>query len=111
MKCVIGKDGYDILREIHDGSCGNHTASKTLAGKAYRAGFYWPIAVSDAEDLVRRCPNCQFFKKQSHVPAHNLITIRPSWLFACWSLDMIGPLTTAPGGFTHVLVASGKFTK
>ena len=24
---------------------------------------------------------------------------------------MIGPLTTAPGGFTHVLVAVDKFTK
>jgi hypothetical protein len=24
---------------------------------------------------------------------------------------MIGPLTTAPGGFTHVLVAIDKFTK
>jgi hypothetical protein len=58
MKCVTDKDGYNIVHEIHDGSCGNHAASKTLVGKAYRAGFYWPTVVSDAEDLVRRCPNC-----------------------------------------------------
>jgi hypothetical protein len=58
MKCVMGEDGYSILNEIHDGSCGNNAASKTLVGKAYRAGFYWPTVVSDAEDLVRRCPNC-----------------------------------------------------
>src|SRR6185295_12240614 len=45
------------------------------------------------------------------VPAHNLITIPPSGPFACWGLDMIGPLTTLPGGFTHVLVAIDKFTK
>jgi hypothetical protein len=111
MKCVTGEDGYDILREIHEGVCGSHAASRTLAGKAYRAGFWWPTAVSDAEVLVRRCQNCQFFSKQSHVPAHNLITIPPSWPFACWRLDMIGPFTTAPGGFTHVLVAIDKFTK
>jgi hypothetical protein len=61
--------------------------------------------MSDAEDLMRRCQNCQFFEKQSHVLAQNLITILPSWPFACWSLDMIGPFTTAPDGFTHVLVA------
>jgi hypothetical protein len=48
MKCVIGEDGYDILPKIHDGSYGNHTSSKTLVGKAYRAGFYWPTVVSDA---------------------------------------------------------------
>jgi hypothetical protein len=111
MKCVTKEDGYDILREIHEGVCGNHAASRMLVGKAYRAGFWWPTAVSDAKDLVRRCQNCQFFSKQSHVPAHSLITILPSWPFTCWSLDMIGPFTTAPGGFTHVLVAIDKFTK
>jgi hypothetical protein len=39
MKCVTKEDGYDILREIHKGVCGNHAASRTLVGKAYRAGF------------------------------------------------------------------------
>jgi hypothetical protein len=111
MKCVTKEDGYDILREIHEGVCGNHAASRTLVGKAYRADFWWPTAVTDAEDLVRRCQNCQFFGKQSHVPARSLITIPPSSPFACWSLDMIGPFTIAPGGFTHVLVAIDKFTK
>jgi hypothetical protein len=83
MKCVTKEDGYDILQEIHEGVCGNHAASRTLVGKAYRAGFWWPTAVSDAEDLVQRCQNCQFFSKQSHVPAHSLITIPPSWPFVC----------------------------
>jgi hypothetical protein len=55
MKCVTREDGYDILQEIHEGVWGNHAASRTLVGKAYRAGFWWPTAVSDAEDLVRRC--------------------------------------------------------
>jgi hypothetical protein len=111
MKCITGGDGYDILQEIHEGVCSNQAASRTLVGKAYRAGFWWPTVVSDAEDLVRRCQSCQFFGKQSHIPAHNLITIPPSWPFACWSLDMIGPFTMAPGGFTHTLVAIDKFTK
>jgi hypothetical protein len=39
MKCVTGEDGYDILQEIHEGVCGNHAASRTLVGKAYRADF------------------------------------------------------------------------
>jgi hypothetical protein len=111
MKCVTKEEGYVILREIHEGVCGNHAASRTLVGKAYRAGFWWPTAVSDAEDLMRRCQNCQFFGKQTHVPAHSLITIPLSWPFACWSLDMIGPFTMAPGDFTHVLMAIDKFTK
>jgi ribonuclease HI len=55
LKCVTKEDGYDILREIHEGVYGNHAASRMLVGKAYRTGFWWPATVSDAEDLVRRC--------------------------------------------------------
>jgi hypothetical protein len=55
MKCVTKEDDYDIMREIYECVCGNHAASRTLVGKACRAGFWWPTAVSDAEDLVRRC--------------------------------------------------------
>jgi len=53
MKCVTLEEGKDILREIYKGVCGNHAASRTLVGKAYRSGFFWPTAMLDAEDLVR----------------------------------------------------------
>jgi hypothetical protein len=43
--------------------------------------------------------------------AYKLVTIPPTWPFACWGLDMIGPLLTAPCGFNRVLVAIDKFTK
>ena len=53
QKCIIQDDGVKLLSEIHSGSCGNHAALRTLVGKAFRAGFYWPMAITDAEDLVR----------------------------------------------------------
>jgi hypothetical protein len=85
MKCVSPKEGKEVLQEIHEGTCGNHAASRTLVGKAFGSDFYWPTALVDAEALVRRCINCQFFGKQPHVLAHNLITIPPSLPFACWA--------------------------
>ena len=45
------------------------------------------------------CPSTQ----SDHIPS--IVAIR------LWSLYMIGPLTVAPGGFNHVLVAVDKFTK
>jgi hypothetical protein len=111
MKCVPREEGKGILEEIHKGVCGNHASSRTLVSKAFRRAFYWPIALGDAEELVRRCQGCQYFAKQQHVPAYKLVTIPPTWPFACWGLDMIGPLPTAPGGFNRVLVAIDKFTK
>jgi hypothetical protein len=111
MKCVPREEGKGILEEIHKGVCGNHASSRTLVNKAFRRAIYWPKALGDAEELVRRCQGCQYFAKQQHVPTYKLVTIPPTWPFACWGLDMIGPLPTAPGGFKRVLVAIDKFTK
>jgi ribonuclease HI len=111
MKCVPREEGKDILEEIHKGFCSNHASSRALVSKAFRQTFYWPTALGDAEELVRRFQGCQYFTKQQHIPAYKLVTIAPTWLFAYWGLDMIGPLPTAPGGFNRVLVAIDKFTK
>jgi hypothetical protein len=111
MKCIPREEGKDILEEIHKGVCGNRASSRTLVSKAFRRALYWPTALGDAEELVRRCQGCQYFAKQQHVPAYKLVSIPPTWPFASWGLDMIGPLRTAPGGFNRVLVAVDKFTK
>jgi hypothetical protein len=83
MKCITREVGIQLLHEIHSGTCGNHATSWTLVGKAFRAGFYWPSTVADAEKLVRRYDGCQFFAKRIHVPAHEIQTIPASWPFAC----------------------------
>jgi hypothetical protein len=111
MKRILRSEGLELLQEIHCGECGNNAASANLMGKVYRSGFYWPTAMADAQDLVRRCKGCQFFAKQQHVPAQVLRTIPPSWPFAIWGLDSVGPFKTAPSGYKHILVAVDKFTK
>jgi hypothetical protein len=72
MKYITQEEGIQLLHKIHSGTCGNHTASRTLVGKAFRVGFYWPSAMADAEKLVRRYDRCQFFAKRIHVPAHEI---------------------------------------
>jgi hypothetical protein len=72
LKCITQDDTVKLLEDIHAGSCGNHVASWTLVGKAFRAGFYWPSAVVDAEKLVRHCEGCQFFAKRTHIPAYEI---------------------------------------
>jgi hypothetical protein len=78
QKCVSQEEGLKILHKIHAGTCGNHVASRTLVGKAFRAGFYWPSVVTDAEKLVRHCEGCQLFAKPIHVPSYELQTIPAS---------------------------------
>src|SRR6266540_419480 len=40
MRCISEDDGRKLLKEIHLGICGNHAASRTLVGKAYRQVFF-----------------------------------------------------------------------
>jgi hypothetical protein len=63
IKYVFTEEGKEVLQKIHEGVCGNHTAPRTLVGKAFRSGFFWPTALADAEALIRRCTNCRFFSK------------------------------------------------
>jgi transposase InsO family protein len=111
MKCMPVEQGRQLLNKIHSEVCGNHAGAKTTVGKAYRQGFFWPTAVTDSADIVRRCEGCQFFARQMHVPAQELTTIPITWPFSTWGLDMVGPFKTAKGGFTHLFVAVDKFTK
>jgi hypothetical protein len=53
MKCIPSVTGKQLLDEIHAGQCGIHAASRTLVGKVFRSGFYWPTAKSDAAELVQ----------------------------------------------------------
>jgi hypothetical protein len=48
MKCVRTEEG----KVIHQ------AASRTLVGKAFRSGFYWPTTLADTEALIHRCTNC-----------------------------------------------------
>jgi hypothetical protein len=111
QKCMSQEHELKILKEIHADTCGNHVASCTLVGNAFRAGFYWPSDVADAKTLVRHCEGCQFFTEQTHVPTHKLQTILASYPFACWGLDMIGPFKPALGGFRWVYIIIDKFSK
>ena len=72
QRCVTINDGKAILQDIHEGICGHHAGSHSLVAKALRAGFYWPTAMSDAKDIVRRCNGCQRFADKPHAPGSEL---------------------------------------
>ena len=41
--CADKEEANYVLREIHEGICGNHAEARSLARKALRAGYYWPM--------------------------------------------------------------------
>jgi hypothetical protein len=111
QRCISIAEGQELLQEIHSGACGHHAAPRALVGNAFRQGFYWPTAAADATRIVRSGQGCQYYARQTHLPAQALQTIPITWPFAVWGLDLVGPLQKAPGGFSHLLVAIDKFSK
>jgi ribonuclease HI len=96
QRCISIAEGQELLQEIHSGACGHHVAHRALVGNAFRQGFYWPTAMTDATRIVRSCQGCQFYARQTHLSAQALQTIPITWPFAVWGLDLVDPLQKAP---------------
>ena len=70
--CISREQGKELIADIHGRDCRHHSSSRTLVGKAFRSGFYWPTALNDVGELVKSCKVCQFHAKQIHQPAQGL---------------------------------------
>ncbi|XP_070046396.1 uncharacterized protein [Nicotiana tomentosiformis] len=53
--CLGLGDTYYILREVHEGTCGNHSGADSLIRKVIRAGYYWDSMEKDSKE--RQSPN------------------------------------------------------
>jgi hypothetical protein len=65
MKCIHSATGKQLLDEIHAGQCGVHAASRTLVGKAFRSGFYWPTTKNDATKLARSARHANSYQNNN----------------------------------------------
>ena len=57
LKCLNSKDAMYVLREVHEGICGNHLGPQSLVGKVVGVGYFWPTVQKDAIRLSRRVTN------------------------------------------------------
>ena len=40
LKCLASDEANYVLREVHEGACGNHSGARSLVHKVVRAGYY-----------------------------------------------------------------------
>jgi hypothetical protein len=111
LKCITQEQGIELMKEIHGGMCGSHITARALAGKALRQGFYWLMAIRDAEQIVKTCKACQFASNHQRRPGALSHLISPTWPLQHWGMDIVWPLPTAQGNFKFVVVAVEYFTK
>nr|XP_027086382.1 uncharacterized protein LOC113708109 [Coffea arabica] len=52
LRCITPEEGDYILRELHEGICGNHVGPRVLAKKGMLSGYYWPTIFLDSAELI-----------------------------------------------------------
>ncbi|KAL0411713.1 UNVERIFIED_CONTAM: Retrovirus-related Pol polyprotein from transposon gypsy [Sesamum latifolium] len=111
LKCVDGERAQYVLREIHEGSCGNHSGGRSLAQKVTRQEYFWPTLVKDATDFAKKCESCQRFAALIHTPATPMEPVRIACPFDQWGIDILGPFSQAATQKKFIVVAIEYFTK
>ena len=48
LRCLSHNEANFVMREVHEGICGNHSGARSLVHKLIRAGYYWPTMLKDA---------------------------------------------------------------
>jgi ribonuclease HI len=52
LRCLAPDEASYVMREIHEGICGNYSGARALQRKIVRAGYYWPSMQADANRFV-----------------------------------------------------------
>ena len=90
LRCLTPDEANYVLREIHEGACGNHSGARSLIHKVVCAGYYWPTIQVDAKAYVKVCDQCQRLSNIPRQPSEYLTPMTALWPFAQWGLDILG---------------------
>ena len=53
LRCLCHKEADYVMREVHEGICGNHSGARSLVHKLVRARYYCPTMLKDAQFMLR----------------------------------------------------------
>uniref|UniRef100_A0A2N9INV2 Uncharacterized protein n=1 Tax=Fagus sylvatica TaxID=28930 RepID=A0A2N9INV2_FAGSY len=111
LRCLSPEEANYVIREVHEGICGNHSGARALAHKLTRAGYYWPSLLHDATQYVKTCDKCQRFANIPRAPPEEITPMTSPWPFAQWGLDIMGPFPVGTKQAKFLVVAIDYFTK
>nr|XP_023889033.1 uncharacterized protein LOC112001099 [Quercus suber] len=97
LRCVDEGEAEYIMREVHEGICGDHAGPRSLVRKIMRTGYFCPTMQDDASMFIKRCDKCQRFGNVQSLPSEKLTMITSPWPFAQWEIDIVGPLPQGKG--------------
>ena len=111
IRCLGTEEADYIIREVHEGICGNHSGFRSLVHKLIQVGYYWPTMQKDAQTYVITCDKCQRISNVFRQPSEELTLMTALWPFAQWGSDIMGPFSLAVRQWKFLIVGIDYFTK
>lgn len=75
LMCLDSREADYVMREVHEGVCGNHSGGRSMAAKIIRQGYYWPTLSQDTKNFAKKCDKCQRFANISRQPPELLMPV------------------------------------
>ena len=111
LRCFALDEANYMLREVHEGACGNYSRARSLVHKVICSRYYWPTIQANAKAYVKVCDQCQHFSNIPRQPAEYLTLMMAPWPFAQWGLDILGPFPTRTRQMKLLVVGIDYFIK
>jgi len=111
LRCLALDRANYVLREVHEGACGNHSRARSLIHKVVHAWYCWPTIQVDAKAYVKVCNQCQWFNNVPRQPSKYLTPMMAPRPFAQWGLDILGPFPLGTRQMKFLVVGIDYFIK
>ena len=72
LRCLGPDESNNVLREVHEGACDNHSGARASVHKVIHVGYYWPTIQADAKAYIKACDQCQRFSNIPRQPSKYL---------------------------------------
>nr|GEU72618.1 reverse transcriptase domain-containing protein [Tanacetum cinerariifolium] len=101
----VTSEAKNIIKDVHEGSCGMHSGPRSVVSKISRLGYYWPSMHKDVKELIQKCKAFQIYSSVPRKPKQEMISIMSAWPFSQWGIDIVDPLPTTLRGERFLVVA------
>ncbi|XP_021995320.1 uncharacterized protein LOC110892465 [Helianthus annuus] len=81
LRCVNPKDANYLIREVHEGICGNHAGPRMVVAQVMNVGYYWPGMHLVAVKVLRKCSGCHRHAPKMMRPKNELVPVTTAWPF------------------------------
>lgn len=109
--CVLTSQTEYIMKELHEGICGNHYENRTLEAKVLQAGYQWLTIRTGCLTFIKKCDKFQNQARKARIPRERLHRIIAPWPFNTRGLDLCGPFPLTHGQKKFIIVGVDYFIK